>query len=167
MIISDLDRHYYGTHLLTLARHPSETEERLMIRLLAFAMFADEALEFGRGLSAEDEPALMLRQANGNIKLWIHVGLPEERLLRKAAGRAESVVLLAYGGRAVEPWWRKEGEGLTRSKKLTILVLNDAETQKLTSMCSRNMELQCTIQDSQLWFTDGVTSQAIELVKLI
>ena len=84
--IADMDRPYYGTHNLTLARHPSETDERMMMRLLAFLMFADERLAFGRGLSTEDEPALWQKDYSGTIERWVEVGLPDERSLRKAAG---------------------------------------------------------------------------------
>jgi len=103
--IADMDRNYYQGHSLTLARHPSETDERMMVRLLAFALFADERLEFGRGLSADDEPALWRKDLTGAIELWIEVGLPDERELRKACGRAERVVVLCYGGRGAELWW--------------------------------------------------------------
>ena len=98
--VSDLDRQVYARHALTLARHPSETEERLMVRLLAFALHADEALEFGRGLSAEGEPDLIRRDPTGAVDLWIEVGLPDERDVRKACGRAREVAVLAYGARA-------------------------------------------------------------------
>src|SRR5262244_3039128 len=98
--VSDLDRNHFATHSLTLARHPSETDERMMVRLLAFALNADERLEFGRGLSAEDEADL-----TGAIDAWIDVGLPDERRLRKAAGRAKQVKVYTYGGRAAELWW--------------------------------------------------------------
>ena len=86
--LADIDRGVYGSHTLTLARHPSETEERLMLRLLAWAMFADPDLEFGRGISTEEDPDLWLRRPDGTIALWIEVGLPEEKRLRRAAGRA-------------------------------------------------------------------------------
>src|SRR5512147_2812560 len=102
LAISDMDRHYYATHALTLAQQPSETDERMMIRLLAFALFAHERLEFGKGLSTTEEPALWLKEYSGEIRLWIEVGLPDERALRKACGRAENVVVLAYGGRAMD-----------------------------------------------------------------
>lgn len=102
--VSDLDRHYYAAHALTLARHPSETDERMMVRLLAFALFAGERLEFGRGLSTEDEPALWRKDLTGAVELWIEVGLPDERALRRACGRAERVAVLCYGGRGADLW---------------------------------------------------------------
>ena len=105
LAVADIDRGYYHDHSLTIARHPSETDERMMIRLLAFALHSQDALEFGRGLSAADEPDLWRRDLTGAIEQWIDVGLPDEREVRKACGRAREVYVLAYGGRAVELWW--------------------------------------------------------------
>src|SRR3982751_4014640 len=105
--VSDMDRHYYATHALTLAQHPSETDERLMVRLLAFALYADERLEFGRGLSSEDEPALWDRARDGEIALWIELGQPDESRVRRACGRARHVVVVNYGGQGSDMWWKK------------------------------------------------------------
>jgi uncharacterized protein YaeQ len=160
--IADMDRPYYGEHNLTLARHPSETDERMMVRLLAFAWFADERLEFGRGLSAEAEPALWLRDYSGEIRLWIEVGLPDERAIRKAAGRAAEVVVLAYGGRTVDLWWAKEGGSLARLDKLRVLALDGEQSAALAALAQRGMQLQCTIQDGQTWLTDGTDTVLIE-----
>src|SRR3982750_3888876 len=98
LCIADVDRGYYHDHTLTIARHPSETEERVMVRLLAFALHASDALTFGRGLSTEDEPDLWQHDLTGTIESWIDVGLPDERVVRKACGRARDVYVLAYGG---------------------------------------------------------------------
>ncbi|MBA3478200.1 MAG: YaeQ family protein, partial [Lautropia sp.] len=105
--VADIDRSYYADHSLTIARHPSETEERLMVRLLAFAVFAADDLQFGRGLSTDDEPDLWRRDLTGLIELWIDVGLPEEKWLRKACGRSRQVVVLAYGAGKAEQWWKR------------------------------------------------------------
>jgi uncharacterized protein YaeQ len=93
--VADIDRGYYRDHSLTLARHPSETDERMMVRLLAFALHADPALEFGRGLSAEDEPDLVRRDLTGASEQWIEVGLPDEPEVRKACGRSRAVSVMA------------------------------------------------------------------------
>ncbi|MBU0750753.1 MAG: YaeQ family protein [Gammaproteobacteria bacterium] len=160
--IADMDRPYYGAHSLTLARHPSETDERMMVRLLAFALFADERLEFGRGISADDEPALWLKEYSGDIRLWIEVGLPDERAMRKAAGRAAEVVVLAYGGRSVDLWWAKEGGALWRLPKLRVLALDGEQSAALAALAQRGMDLQCTIQDGHIWLTDGKDTVSIE-----
>ena len=160
--VADVDRHYYAEHALTLARHPSETDERMMIRLLAFALYADERLEFGRGLSTVDEPALWLKEYSGEIRLWIEVGLPDERVLRRAAGRAEQVMVLVYGGKAAEIWWAKEGPQLARLGNLRVLSIADEQSAALAALANRGMQLQCTIQDGQLWWSDGSTNVLIE-----
>ncbi len=160
--VSDLDRHYYAAHSLTLARHPSETDQRMMVRLLAFALFADERLEFGKGLSTTDEPALWLKDYTGEVKLWIEVGLPDERVLRRAAGKADEVVLLAYGGRTVDLWWQKEGAALSRLGNLRVLAVSPEASAELEALVERGMDLQCTIQDGQVWLTDGAQTVHIE-----
>ena len=150
--VSDLDRNHFGSHSLTLARHPSETDERMMVRLLAFALNADDALEFGRGLSAEDEPDLVKRDLTGAIELWIEVGLPDERELRKAAGRAREVKVYTYGGRSAALWWTQNRDALARLDNLTVVDIPVA----IGTLAARNMSLQCTIQDGQLYLSsDG------------
>ena len=154
--IADIDRGYYATHALTLARHPSETEERLMLRLLAWALYADEALEFGRGLSAEDEADIWLRAPDGEIELWIELGLPDERRLRRAAGRARRVELLAYGSRgALEPWRERNLAPLQRIGQLGLRWVPQEESRALALLCDRNMRLQVTVQEGQAVVTDG------------
>ena len=149
--VSDLDRHHYETYALTIARHPSETDERMMVRLLAFALFASETLAFGRGLSSEDEPALCDRALSGEILRWIDVGLPDERDLRRACGKADEVVLLVYGGRAAEIWWQQNEAKLKTLDKLRVLTVTPEESNGLAAMAGRTMRLQCTIQDGQVW----------------
>lgn len=152
LAVSDIDRGAYGNYALTLARHPSETEERMMIRLLAFALHADEALAFGRGLSTEDEADLWLRDPTGVIELWIDVGLPDERAIRKACGKARQVVVVAYGERRLQAWWDGIAPGLDRLSNLTVLKLTDAEAAALAAMAARAMNFTCTIQDGHVWF---------------
>lgn len=153
--LADIDRSVYGTHALTLARHPSETEERLMLRLLAWALFADPALEFGRGLSAEEEPDLWLREPDGTLRQWIELGLPEEKRLRRAAGRAGEVIVIAYGGRSVPPWWDRQRAGLERIASLRVLEINPEQSKALAALCVRSMRLHCTIQDGQALLGDA------------
>ncbi len=148
--IADMDRHYYADHHLTLARHPSETDERMMIRLLAFVLNADEGLEFTRGLSTDDEPELWQKNLSGEIELWIELGLPDESRLRKACNRAQKVVLYTYGGRAVPLWWEKHHNKLTRFNNLTIIDLPQEGTEALAGLAERTMSLQCTIQDGEV-----------------
>ncbi len=166
LAVSDMDRGYYGSHTLTLARHPSETSERMMVRLLAFAMFADEALTYGRGLSADDEPALWLKDLTGNIECWIDVGLPDERELRKACGRARRVVLLTYGGRGVGIWWNQNQAALTRHENLDVIEIPIAATTALAKLADRNMQINATVQDGHIWMGSALLTVLIEPVVL-
>ena len=166
LAVSDMDRGYYGSHVLTLARHPSETSERMMVRLLAFAMFADETLGFGRGLSADDEPALWLKDLTGNIECWIDVGLPDERELRKACGRARRVVLLTYGGRGVAIWWNQNRAALARHDNLEVIEIPLEATQALAKLADRNMQINATLQDGHVWMGNAAETVLIEPVVL-
>lgn len=148
--VSDMDRHYYATHNLTLAQHPSETEERLMVRVLAFALFADELLAFGRGVSTEDEPDLWQRALSGEIERWIELGQPDESRVRRACGRAREVVVIGYQPRSFAPWWDKNAPALARQDKLRVLELPRGTTEELAALCERSMSLQCMIQDSEV-----------------
>ncbi|MCE9597799.1 MAG: YaeQ family protein [Spirochaetia bacterium] len=148
--IADMDRNYYENHSLTLACHPSETEERMMVRLLAFVLYAHESLEFGRGISTQDEPDLWQKDLTGSIDLWIEVGQREERDLRRACGRAKQVVVVCYGGRGVNVWWTQNSEALDQLKNLTVINLPLPATQGLARIANRNMQLQCNIQDAQI-----------------
>jgi uncharacterized protein YaeQ len=164
--VADLDRGYYADHALTLARHPSETDERMMVRLLAFALHADPDLAFGGGLSTDDEPALWRKDLTGAIDLWIEVGLPDEKALRRASGRAGRVVVVAYGGRPVSVWWNQVRDKLARLVNLEVIELPAACSQTMATLVNRGMRLQCTVQDGHVLLTDGSASVTCEPVFL-
>ena len=134
LAVADLDRNVYENFSLTLAQHPSENDARMMVRLLAFMLFADERLEFGRGISSDDEPDLWLKDLTGAIDLWIAVGQLDERWLRKAAGRARRVVVLSYGDRAVDAWWEQNRNTLEKLSNLTVLRISADELQALAGL---------------------------------
>jgi uncharacterized protein YaeQ len=165
--IADMDRNYYADHSLTLARHPSETDERMMVRLLAFALFADAALAFGRGLCADDEPDLWQKDMTGAIQLWLDVGLPDEKWVRKACNRSSRTVIVCYGGRAAEVWWGQNRDKLARLPGLTVLSLPVEASQSLAAMAQRSMRLQFTCQEGQVWVTDGQASVHLEPATLL
>jgi uncharacterized protein YaeQ len=152
--INDMDRNYYQAHALTLAQHPSETDLRAMVRLLAFALYADPRLEFGKGLSTEDEPDLWQKDMTGRIERWIEVGQPDEARLRKASGRAEQVVVLNYSGRGADLWWEKNSPALERIRNLTVLDLPSEVAEAIARDVQRNMQVQCFIQDGHLQWLD-------------
>ena len=164
--IADMERHYYQDHALTLARHPSETDERMMVRLLAFALHAHEYLEFGQGMTADDEADLWQKDLTGSIELWIDVGIPDEKLIRKACGRANQVIVYAYGGRTAEMWFAQYSSQFERLTNLTVINLPSESTRAIARLAQRNMQLQCTIQDGQVWLSDGNESVQVERAQL-
>lgn len=159
--IADMDRNYYDTHTLTLARHPSETDERMMVRLLAFAIHAHEHLTFTKGLFDTDEPDLWQKDLTGAIQLWIEVGQPDDKKLLKGAGRSEQVVVYSYNATS-HIWWKALANKVDRAKNLTVVNLQSEATEQLARMAQRTMQLQCTIQDGQIWLTDGTDTVLIE-----
>jgi uncharacterized protein YaeQ len=161
--IADMDRNYYADHTLTLARHPSETNERMMIRVLAFALYASESLTFGKGLSTDDEPALWDKDLTGAIQLWIEVGLPDEKLVRRACGRARDVSVLAYGGRAADLWWNASADKLAKQSRLHVRAVAHETSKALAAMADGTLALQCTIQDGEVWMADAQTRLPIEM----
>ena len=163
--ISDMDRHYYEEHQLTLARHPSETDERMMVRLLAFALHADEQLSFTKGLCDDDEPALWQKSLSDEIELWVDVGQPDERRVRKACSRATRVCIYLYGGRNAELWWQRNVKKLQRFENLTVLEIPEETCNELVNLVQRSMQLQCTIQDGEVWLNCG--DQTVGILPLV
>lgn len=163
--IADMDRSYYGEHALTVARHPSETDERMMVRLLAFALNAHEHLAFGKGLSETEEPDLWQKDLTGAIEHWIEVGQPDEKRLLRACGRSGRVTVYAYGNRA-GLWWGPLADELARAKNLAVWRIPAAASQSLEKLAARTMQLQCTVQEGQLWFSNAEQTLQIEPVAL-
>ena len=168
--IADIDHGYYADHALTLARHPSETDERMMIRLVALALQAyklqsvcggDGTLAFGEGMSNPDEPDAWLRDFTGRTRLWIEVGQPEEKPLLKACGKADEVVLYCFSS-AAEVWWKGIQTKLTRPQNLSVIRVPAAASQSLIPMAQRSMQLQATIQEGVLMLGDGRATVDIE-----
>ena len=171
--IADIDHNYYADHALTLARHPSETDERMMIRLVALALQAhklqtvcagDGTLAFGAGLSDPDEPDAWLRDFTGLTRLWIEVGQPEDKPLLKATGRADEVVLYCFSHSA-EVWWRSMEAKLARPRNLQVFRVPAAASQALIPMAQRSMQLQATLQEGVLMLGDGSTNVDIEPIR--
>lgn len=168
--IADIDHNYYADHALTLARHPSETDERMMVRLVALSLQAhqlqdlcngDGVLGFGAGLSDPDEPDVMLRDFTERTRLWIEVGQPEDKPLLKACNKADQVVLYVFS-HAGEVWWKGIQNKLTRPSNLQVWRIPAAASQSLTSLAERSMQLQATIQEGALMLSDSQTTVHIE-----
>ena len=171
--IADIDHGYYADHALTLARHPSETDERMMVRLCALAFQAyklqsvcngDATLAFGAGLSDPNEPDAWLRDFTGQTRLWIEVGQPEDKPLLKACGKADEVVLYCFN-HAAEVWWRTMENKLSRPKNLSVFRVPTLASQALIPLAQRSMQLQATIQEGALMLSDGSTTVDIEPVR--
>lgn len=160
--VNDTDRNYYQSHALTLAQHPSETEERLMVRLCVYALHADQALEFGKGLSEDEEPALWKKSLTGEIDTWIEVGQPDEKRIRKACGRAQKVFIYCYQHRSAVIWWQQLQKQLERFDNLAVYSLPHESVEAVGRLIQRSMQLNCTIQDGGLWISAGERSVQLE-----
>lgn len=171
--IADIDHGYYADHALTLARHPSETDERMMVRLVALALQAhrlqsdcqgDGTLAFGAGLSNPDEPDVWLRDYTGRTRVWMEVGQPEDKPIAKACSRADAVLLYAHG-HAAEVWWRGIENKLTRLDKLQVWRIPTSAAQELAALAERSMQLQATLQEGLLMLGNSARQVEVEPVR--
>jgi len=164
--VADMDRHYYQQHSLTLAQHPSETEERLMLRLVVFALHASETLAFTKGLSSDDEPDIWQKNLTDEIELWIELGQPSEKRLRKACGRARQVMVYTYGRNTVEPWWKQVQPQLSRFDNLSVFYIPPAITKALAASAGRQVDIQINIQDQEISWHSKNESVSFTLEKM-
>lgn len=148
--VADMDRHYYETHNLTIAKHPSETDERLMVRILAFALNAHEQLEFTRGISTDGEPDIWQKSLSGEHELWVALGLPGEKIVRQSCGKANAVIVYCYGGSSADVWWEKIKDSTARFDNLQVTNFSKKDTSELANLASRLMKLQVNIQDGDV-----------------
>lgn len=163
--IADMDRHVYGDYPLTIARHPSETDERMMARVLAYALYAEEGIAFTKGLFDVDEPEVWVKNLVGEITLWIDLGQSDDARIRRACSRADQVVVLCYGT-GCEVWWKLIASKLTRFTNLTVLQLPAATSQALAALAARSMRLQCMVQDGEIWLNSETESVPVALTRL-
>ncbi|QNP58602.1 YaeQ family protein [Paenacidovorax monticola] len=170
LAIADIDHGYYADHALTLARHPSETDERMMVRLVALALQAHElqdtcngdgTLAFGAGLSDPDDPDASLTDFTGRKRLWIEVGQPEDKPLAKACSKADAVVVYAFH-HAAEVWWKGIETKLTRLDKLQVWRIPAEASQQLAGLAERSMQLQATVQEGALTLSSNLGSVHVE-----
>lgn len=160
--ITDLDRDYYQSHLLTVARHPSETNERMMMRLIAFALHASDELSLTKGISSDEEPDIWQINLAGEIDLWVDLGQPDEKRIRQACGKSKSVIIYTYNQRSATIWWSQIKEKIERFKNLSIFNLSVENIEELENLVNRTIELQCTIQDGQVWLSNNALTMQIE-----
>jgi uncharacterized protein YaeQ len=164
--LSDMDRNYYDTLNLTIAQHPSETDRRMMVRLMAYVLNANENLQFGKGVSDEDEAAIWQINFSEEIELWIELGQLDEKRIKKACNRSKQVKLYCYGSSA-DTWWSQSESKLRQFSKLSVEQFEEETVEALAALISRTMEFQCSIQDGQLWLTSGNDTLLIETTKLM
>ena len=145
--IADMDRHYYATHELTVAQHPSETNVRFMLRLIAFALNAHEHLSFTKGLCADNEPDIWQKSLSDEVELWIDLGQLDEKRIRKACGRSRKVIIYTYDTRKADVWWAQQADNLQRYKNLDVVHIH---AEGVDALIQRNLELQCNIQEGEM-----------------
>jgi uncharacterized protein YaeQ len=160
--VSDMDRNHYQTYALTLARHPSETDERMLLRLVAFALNADDQLGFCKGISTDDEPDLWQKSLSDEIELWIELGQPDEKRLRRACGRARRVMVYPYAERSADIWWQQNGADFQRFDNLSVVKLTVQGDAPLSALAQKNMTLSCSIQEGQIWLSDESLNITLE-----
>lgn len=168
--LSDIDRGVYGDHSVTIARHPSETDERMLIRLLAFALNvpADSdhgPLEFAKDMWDPDEPSLWQKDYTGGIVHWIEVGQPDEKRLLRATARVERVSVYSFSA-STPIWWKGIEPKLTRARNLSIWQIPPEQSEALAVLAQRTMTLQVTVQDGGIWIGDGTHSIEITPLRL-
>ncbi len=173
--IADIDHAYYADHALTLARHPSETDERMMVRLVALALHAhqlqsvchgDGTLAFGMGMNDPDEPDVWLRDFTNATRVWLEVGQPEEKPILKACGKSDEVAVYAFSHSA-EIWWRAIATKLTRPKNLSVFKIPSEASKELQLLAQRSMNLQATIQEGVLTLGDASRTVDVEPLRLL
>lgn len=164
--ISDLDNHYYDELNLTIAQHPSESDKRMMVRLVAYILNVQERLEFTKGLSEESEPEIWLKNYTDDIEIWIELGRPDDARLRKASHKSQKVIVYSYDDNVSSIWWKSIASKVRDYKNLEIFSINDEQVAGLESMVGRTMQLQATIEDGQLWLSNDSHSQLVEVIQL-
>lgn len=163
--LADMDRNVYGDHAVTIARHPSETDERMMMRVLAYALHVPVdnhhgALEFAKSLWDTDEPDLWQKDLTGQITHWLEVGQPDDKRLMKASPRAERVTVYSFAS-STPVWWSGIATKITRARNLTVWQVPADQSQALAELAQRTMQLQVTVQDGTVWIGDGQRSVEI------
>ncbi len=164
--LANMDLGVYLDQSLTIAQHPSETLQRMMLRIVAWAMHGNEQLNFTKGLCDEDEPELWQVNYSDEIELWIDLGLPDEKRLKKASVRAQHAVLFAYGENAAAQWWSQQQTTAQKYNNLTIYMVSDATMAALADLATRTMQLQFSISDGEIWLSCGEQSVLLEISTL-
>ena len=161
--IANMDTHYYQSHELTVAQHPSENQFRFMIRIIAFILNADEQLTFTKGMNNEDEPELWKKSLADEIELWVDFGQLDEKRIRKACGRAKQVIIYTYHEGKSSVWWQQQKEKCERFNNLSVIQVNATD---IDSLLQRSMQLQCNIQDGVMYLSNEKEAHTITFTKM-
>jgi len=159
--LSDMDRSVYGDFQFTLAQHPSENNERMMARVLAFCLNAHEDLAFTRGLSSVDEPELWLKTLDDQVLDWIEVGQPDPDRLKKASTLSRVVTVYSFG-KSASTWWTLNAEAIAKFPSVRVYQFPWESMLSLCSLIKRNMNLTVTLTENTMYIADEDTS--VELV---
>ncbi|MGL4370324.1 MAG: YaeQ family protein [Spirochaetota bacterium] len=160
--IADIDRNYYAEHALTLACHPSETEERLMVRLVAFALNADERLVPAAGMTDNEEPDFWLKDYTGIITLWVEIGQPDEKRILKACGRSGSVKIYTYTANPAL-WWNSISGKVAKAKNLQVYSIDSRSAKELAVFAQRNIDMNVTVQDDEIWVRNETSAVCVKM----
>ena len=163
--LADSDRNHFDSLALTLAKHPSETLERMAARLLAYCLNATRGLEFTRGLSSTDEPDLWQHSDSGEVEHWIEVGQPEEPRLRKASGRARKVSVYTFG-KSSDTWWKINGEAIGALPRVDVWQFAWPEIQAAADLLARTVQLNLSIVGGVMYLDNGSKSCSVEPLAL-
>ncbi|MBX2884067.1 MAG: YaeQ family protein [Granulosicoccus sp.] len=161
--VADMDRHYYQQHELTMAKHPSETDIRFVVRLIAFALNATDELVFTKGLSTDDEPDIWQKSLSGELDVWIELGQVDEKRIRQACGRSRQVIIYTYHQGKSSIWWSQIQQKLARHNNLQVYSIDVAGAEALVS---RTMQLQCNIDDGMVYLSDDAASFTLSVTSM-
>lgn len=165
LTLSNMDTNVYGDYNLTIALHPSETIERMMVRILAFCYRAAENLTFARGLSSPEDPELWLKHDNGTILEWIEVGQPSPDRLKKGASQSTAVKVFSYG-RGLDMWWKTNATAINALPKVTIHYFDADELQALCALADKTMNLTVTITENIAYVANATDNIAVTLMDM-
>jgi uncharacterized protein YaeQ len=167
--LSDMDRNLYADHAITIARHPSETDERMLIRVLAFSLNVPAnndhgALEFAKDMWEADEPGLWHKDLTGQIKHWIEIGQPDDKRLLRAASRSGRASVYSFSS-STSVWWSGLSAKLARARNLFVWQIPAEQSQALAALAQRTMQLNVTVQEGSVWVGDA--EHSVEVTPLL
>jgi len=161
--LSNFNTHYYHDFNLTMAKHPSENEARMMFRLAAFCYCAHEDLEFTKGLSTQDEPELWQKDLTGDILHWIELGQPDEKRIKQAAGKSRKVSIFTTNPNSALEWESKIKKKVS-SDKVNIYHLDVTDNGPIDRFVEKSMILSCTLEDNLMHLSNDRERIGIQVI---